>query len=198
MLILKKEIKDIFKSLGMPEGLTVTRGAGRGANFISISGQCGAPILTITKVEVGTKLTKTEREILIDDYIVPAIKNNKKNILKYIEKLKDTKVDDRIAELKSNYKLSVDTGFRDSIIRSVSIQCNNISVTLDPEGNLGAGNFTINLMSTPIDTYGDECKKAISTAKKVLPEYLALLEVRKAQGDVIKELRVLLTEKCGF
>ena len=58
MLLLKNEIKEVFKAHGMPEGLTVSRTQSK---HIAITGQCGEPVLTITKVEVGTKLTKAER-----------------------------------------------------------------------------------------------------------------------------------------
>jgi len=81
MLMLKNEVKDLFKKAKLDE-FTVGRD---GAGFLNIVGPCGKPLVPITNFSIGSKLTKAEREICIDDHIQPVLKAHTKTILDLID-----------------------------------------------------------------------------------------------------------------
>jgi hypothetical protein len=198
MLILKNEIKEVFKTLGMPEGLTVTRGAGRGPKFVSISGQCGEPILTITKVEVGAKLTKVEREILILDYIVPALTVNKEAILDYIKLRKDTSIDDDLKELKAKYPDMKRRKYWDGTQKgyeyvSISGGVDNCEIYMTQDGS-----FEVSISRLPEGDFKQIINSVMKIAKSALPEYMRLLDLSDKREDSLRTAKRLLNEMCDF
>ena len=195
MLILKNEIKEVFKTLGMPEGLTVSRN--NRTKFVAISGQCGEPVLTITKVEIGAKLTKAEREILINDYIVPALTVNKKAVLDYIKLRKDTTVDDDLKALQDKYILkhsckswlNPQEGFE-----CLSIHDNNYSIKYIPDEDV----YKVIISNVEFEEAKKVIKKLLKVAKVVLPKYEGLLIKQNEIADKVSKSKSFLNEKCGF
>ena len=87
MLNLKNETKELFKKAGL-ENFTVAR---NNSGYLVLVGECGKSLAEITNFTVGSKLTKKEREICIDDYITPALAKNAKLILGLIKAKEDEK-----------------------------------------------------------------------------------------------------------
>ena len=193
MIILKNEIKEVFKAHGMPEGLTVTRGN----KFISISGQCGEPVLTITKVEVGSKLTKAERAIIIGGYIEPALTANKKAILAYIKLRKDTTVQDALDTfVKGNTGLSSSRYYKDNQkygYVSLTNGDNNCTVYMST-----AGEFDVSFSRLSKDYYKEIARNMIKKAEKILPLYLETLKAVDERNKTLQTAKSFLNEKCGF
>ena len=101
MLMLKNEIKDIFKAVGLEE-FTVGRDS---AGHLNIVGPCGKPLVPITNFTIGAKLTKAEREITIEDHIKPILSKYKADILDLIKATEDNEVAKKAQEdflLKEN------------------------------------------------------------------------------------------------
>ena len=193
MLVLKNKIEAIFKELGMPENLTVTRD--KHTRFVSISGQCGEPILTITEVEVSAKLTKAEREILINDYIVPTLTANKKAILDYIKLREDTSIDDKYNELNRKYKLDFRAkGWDGLTIGFLSISENDCEISYYIETD----EYKVTIFDVAFDDAITNIKKLLKTAKKILPIYKKVLEAKEARKNKLSEVKSLLNKKCGF
>jgi len=89
--MLKSAVKDLFKKAGL-EDFTVGRDS---AGFLNIVGPCGKSIVSITNFPVGSKLSKMEREIAINEHIIPVLDMHSKSILDLIvkNKLKDDNYD---------------------------------------------------------------------------------------------------------
>ena len=85
MILLKNEVKDIFTKYGL-DNFTV----GRNSNgYLDLVGDCGKPLVQITNFAIGSKLTKKEREICIDDYIIPTLSKHAASVKKLIDAKKD-------------------------------------------------------------------------------------------------------------
>jgi len=69
MLQLKSQVKELFDKAGLGE-FTIGRNA---LNNLAIVGPCGKAIVEVTNFSVGTKLSKTERDISIKEYIIPTL-----------------------------------------------------------------------------------------------------------------------------
>ena len=76
MLTLRSETKQLFADAGLPE-FTIGRNT---LNHLAIVGPCGKPIVEVTNFPVGSKLTKGEREITINDYLTPILLEHAKVI----------------------------------------------------------------------------------------------------------------------
>jgi len=81
MLMLKNEVKDLFKSAKLND-FTVGRDS---VGHLNIVGPCGKPLVAITNFSIGSKLTKAEREICVDDHIKPVLAAHTKTILELIK-----------------------------------------------------------------------------------------------------------------
>jgi len=81
MLMLKNEVKDLFKKAKLDD-FTVGRD---NSGYLNIVGPCGKPLVPITNFSIGAKLTKAEREICIDDHIKPVLAAHTKTILDLID-----------------------------------------------------------------------------------------------------------------
>ena len=191
MLILKNEVKELFESYGMLEGLTVSRGQDK---FVSICGKCGEPVLTITSVEVGSKLTSKERKILTEDYITPAMGANRDAILEYVELKKDKDIENKIEELSKGLNLKYDTDYRTPhTINGVSIHTELVHIRYKVKED----RYTIALNNMDIEMVS-ELQNIVNEAKRILPIYLDLLKKQKTRDDLLQEQRSLLTQSCGF
>ena len=201
MIILKNEVKALFKEFKMPEGLTVNR-VGK---FIVVTGQCGEPILTITKVEVGAKLTKIERELLISDYLRPAITEYRDAILAYVKLKKDTSNADAISKIHEDHNVSVGNnshryGVNKDELPIYDYYCyspkdnNSIIISLRTKTNI----FEVSVSSVNEDEYKAPLKAALKTAKEVLPKLKELYATRDIRTLELQKTNELLNESCGF
>ena len=93
MILLTKEVNTLLENNGLNE-LTISRNED---GFINLVGKdCHNTILTFTTMKVSSKLTKLEREILINDYILKVIVDNKPLLLKLIKTAQDTTSKDKL------------------------------------------------------------------------------------------------------
>jgi hypothetical protein len=85
MLILKSTVKDIFTKAGL-EDFTVGRD---NAGYLNIVGPCGKSLVSITNFSIGSKLTKAERDICINEHIIPVLDAHKATIIDLIKDKED-------------------------------------------------------------------------------------------------------------
>jgi len=79
MLQLKSKTAQLFKDAGLEE-LTVGRDS---KGYIALIGkECNQPILSIGSIQVGNKLSKAEADIVINEYLTPALTTYKTDIRK--------------------------------------------------------------------------------------------------------------------
>ena len=95
MLELKNQVKQLFEDKGIPE-LTVGRSS---QGFLTVIGkECGQPIMTISQVEIPSKLTKATRNIVINDYLIPALDKHTTNFINLITAKKAFKAAEAIKD----------------------------------------------------------------------------------------------------
>ena len=93
MLQLKSQVKELFDKAGLGE-FTIGRNP---MNNLAIVGPCGKAIVEVTNFSVGTKLSKTERDISINEYIIPTLNAHTGIILDMIKfKQEMTDADDAV------------------------------------------------------------------------------------------------------
>ncbi len=143
MLILRNQTKELFDKAGLSE-FTIGRNS---ANNLAIVGPCAKSIVSITNFAVGTKLSKAEREITINDYLIPALTAHSKIIVNMI-RLKQEKEDadkavlDFAQAIREKDKISVSHSFNysNNSIYDVSLSTgkelkdNRIKVNTDQDG----------------------------------------------------------------
>jgi len=81
MLQLKSQTKELFDKAGLGE-FTIGRNS---LNNLAIVGPCGKAIVEVTNFPVGTKLSKDERNITINEYLIPTLKAHSAIILDMIK-----------------------------------------------------------------------------------------------------------------
>ena len=112
MLILRNQTKELFDKAGLSE-FTIGRDS---VNNLAIVGPCAKSIVSITNFAVGTKLSKAERDITINDYLIPALTAHSKIIVNMI-KLKQEKEDaekavlDFVQTIREKDKINVSHSF---------------------------------------------------------------------------------------
>jgi len=102
MIILKKEVNNLFKEKGIEE---LTVGTNSKGNITIIGKDCGQPVMTLHNIKVKVTLTRKVREIVIEDYIKPTLDRYLDDIKMYIDlrkKLKQT--DSELEKMKNTIK----------------------------------------------------------------------------------------------
>jgi len=125
MLQLKSQVKELFDKAGLSE-FTIGRNS---LNNLAIVGPCGKAIVEVTNFAVGTKLSKTERDISIAEYIIPTLTAHAGIILDMIKfKQAMTDAEDAVLEYvkvtreKENVSVTHDfTGYQSKDKYSVSV-----------------------------------------------------------------------------
>jgi hypothetical protein len=101
MIILTKEISAVLAGMGLDE-LTIDRTPDGG---LALAGkECGKPILTLSNIPVSKKLTVAERKILTEDYILPALTKNVKDIITLVSLMKDTRLQEDLNKFREDLK----------------------------------------------------------------------------------------------
>jgi hypothetical protein len=91
MLIFKKIAEEYLETQGFDK-LSVSR---NGYGFIQIVGKvCEKPVAVFMQVPVSTKLTKMEREILMDEYLKPYVTSYAKELREFVVAASDNTTND--------------------------------------------------------------------------------------------------------
>ena len=191
MLNLKNETKELFKKAGL-ENFTISR---KQNGCLELVGDCGKPLVQITNFSVGSKLTKKEREICIDDYIQPALTKHSKSILELVDAKKDEKRLEEIVEtakedteksdLQYNFyiKINYASKYNDIEYYSLTIvkfkkEKNKTIMTINICYESDKDNYEINIQSEKVsiltNTLKDtkDCKKHLDDLKKDIDKYI--------------------------
>jgi len=87
MILLKKEVNEILEANGLPE-LTVDN---QNKVLCIVGRKCGQPMMVINGITPSSKMTAKERQIVLDDYLIPVITLHKKdfeNVIKIKQAIK--------------------------------------------------------------------------------------------------------------
>jgi len=201
MLILRNQTKELFDKAGLGE-FTIGRNS---SGYLAIVGPCSKPIVSITNFSVGTKLSKAERDITINDYLIPALAAHSKIILNMI-KLKQEKEDAEKAVLdfaqtireKDNLIVSHNFNYNDKSIYDVSLSTwrelkdSKIKVSMEQHGGERKDKVIIEAKdTTSTKALVKDADKMILTLNKLsaLKEThsKSILDFDKAEQSMIKE-----------
>jgi hypothetical protein len=132
MILLRQQAEKLLREAGFDERLTISRVE----KYVYITGQCGKPVMKVSDLEVGSKLSKIEREILINDYLIPLL-GNKDKVNRYItleEQLVET--DKKMRETASKLNVSINTPYYTSdkgttfVTSYYDAECKRFSVSI--------------------------------------------------------------------
>jgi dsDNA-binding SOS-regulon protein len=110
MIILTRDIGLELTKLGLPE-LTIIRDD---SGVVQLAGkECNKPIIAVSTIKVNKKLTKAERDIITDDYIMPMLTTHSKTLLDLIALSKDTTAEEALALFLKEEKEDSNTTYND-------------------------------------------------------------------------------------
>jgi hypothetical protein len=151
MIILTRDVNEILDKLGLSE-LTIVR-AGDGT--IQLAGkECNKPITTVSTIKVGKKLTKAERDILTDDYIMPILSVHTKALQSLIATTKDTKPEEDLELFLKEEEEDKDTTYN-HIVHHVTGKVTKYAATLGTAEGTKCSvvyNKTLDKMSCRVET----------------------------------------------
>jgi hypothetical protein len=139
MLKLSAETKKIFTKYGL-EGVIIGKPNNYGGIWFILE-KCRKPIIPLTDVVNRSRLTKSEREIIINDYLIPYLDLNSKDLKEYLEqKVKFEELKEHIVE-----DMDIDGELRDELDKNLTVET---SFSL----NLGKSMHDIGKLSVRINT----------------------------------------------
>ena len=101
MIILTKRINEELDKVGLPE-LTVLRDDIGQLNLVGRA--CAEPIMKLSSMPIGKKLSAAERNILIDDYVLVLITKHLKDLKSLMTFMKDSSHKDALDKYKDDLK----------------------------------------------------------------------------------------------
>jgi len=106
MILLKKEVNEIFEAEGLGE-LTVANVSG---SLAIVGRKCGQSVLIINDITPKQTMTKAVRDIVLNDYILPVLSKHKKDFKDYIATRKKVRqlageVEELTSKVPSKFKV---------------------------------------------------------------------------------------------
>jgi len=196
MILFRKEAEKILKDHGFSEDFTVSR-VGK---YIWLVGKCGKTILQVSDLEVGSKLSKTERELLIEDYLYPNVIMKKAKLDKLLDlQRKIVFTEDQLLIFKKEENIYIDTtgnyNYADNKYDNVlNIQLNNSKYTAKMVENLETHKQTIYMSNVEIDEVHNVYNKLLSLMPirdKVFKLYTDLKLLEKDIFKIQRELKIV-------
>ena len=99
MIILTKRINEELDKAGLPE-LTVLRDDNGQLNLVGR--ECAKPIMRLSSMPIGKKLSAVERNILIDDYVLVLITKHLKDLKRLMTFMKDSSHKDALVKYQDD------------------------------------------------------------------------------------------------
>jgi len=200
MIILTKRINEELDKAGLPE-LTVLRDDNGQLNLVGR--ECAKPIMKLSSMPIGKKLSAVERNILIDDYVLVLITKHLKDLKSLMTFMKDSSHKDALDKYK-DYLLK-DKEMKFSVITSYTgkpaeyrISIKRIAVKLNAGGEYetSVGNISGSIA---------EAKTSLGIALVTTQELLSEVDKVKALVDkdyehrlAIGELQEEMQQKCNI
>ena len=194
MILLRKQADELLKEAGLDERFTVKRVD----KCIYLTEQCGKPVVKVSDLKVGTKLSKIERNIIIKDYLVPLL--SKKELLNiYIdlgnsireqnEMLEETmqKLNVRKSYTYYNSNLTFYTTYTKNGIRVMEVSIDE-EPSLFKDMLISVHKIPSNTLQTLLKTKYKGMVEKLEIVKNI---YLKIREMEKEQTKLQKELGLI-------
>jgi len=211
MVLLTNRINNELDSLGLKE-LTIGRTAD---GYIQLIGRkCGAMVMSFSAMPVGKKLTKEERTILANAYLIPSINGNSKLLKELLVLKQDTVPQDVYDDFKkvqlvkhrrllfAHRKRLYNDDKKDSIIYYVKSRDEDTTST-EVKYDTDDQTYTINYEQEaqhPSDVldnmFSMKAKMELSDYMTALAEWVTVNEELNAHIEAIEEIEGKLAIKC--
>ena len=215
MILLVREATTYLTAHGLSD-LTVSRSD---QGYVQLVGRaCQKPLITITSINVSNKLTAKEREIIMDDYIKPAIDKYKDDILELMRLAGDTTTADDLEHvtnaIETEYGARVDaTSYVDYydnardrdlcvlVLKSKTDEEDNSYVQTKATISADTGLCKTALSSAnaslkEIGKAARELLKIKDDSPKILKEFNEAFDADRVHKDKIGETKEAFVEKC--
>jgi len=195
MVLFRKKAEKILQDHGFGKEFTVSRVE----KCVWLVGQCSKPIVKISDLEIGTKLSKVERDTIIEDYLYPNIIANKDKIDKLLSMGQDIEnIKEQLDIVEKNDLVYIDTDY--SYSKSRNIVYIVIQVGEDGEykatlkETLDTGEKYVHMNSVPQEKTCDVYNKLVGKSPirdKVYDLYNKKLKLENDTLDIKRELKIV-------
>jgi len=195
MVLFRKEAEKILQDHGFGKDFTVSRVD----RHIWLVGKCTKQIVQVSDLEIGNKLTKAERELLITDYLYTNIIANKDKIDKLLSMGQDIEnIKEQLDIVEKNDLVYIDTDY--SYSKSRNIVYIVIQVGEDGEykatlkETLDTGEKYVHMNSVPQEKTCDVYNKLVGKSPirdRVFNLYNKKLKLENDTLDIKRELKIV-------
>jgi len=190
MILLRKQADELLKEAGFDERLTVSRID----KYVYIVGQCGKPVMRVSDLEAGNKLTKVERNIIIEDYLIPLL--DKKDLVNAYISLEDSirEQNEMFEETVQKLNIRITFGYYNTDVTFYStyseegVKKLEVSINGKPSVKdilISTNSVTFDVLQTLLST---KYKGMVENLEIVKNMYIRREETKKEQAKLQKEL----------
>ena len=200
MIILTKRINEELDKAGLPE-LTVLRDDDGQLNLVGR--ECAKPIMKLSSMPIGKKLSAVERNILIDDYVLVLITKHLKDLKSLMALMKDSSHKDALDKYKDDLKKTkyvearISTTYKNTT-SEYRLHTNDVMVKLSSDGKYEA---IFNSKASSVAKIKTRLGLHIVTAHELLFEvdkFKALVDKNYEHRLAIGELQEEMQQKCNI
>ena len=208
MILLTKTINKVLEDAVLSE-LTVTRSSE--GTLQLVGRECGQSILLLSSMPISKKLTVVEREILIEDYIMPLITKHRKDLASLVTLMKDRTIEDMGVALREELLTKEDIKVNTSTAFSYADQRTELSSYSATDRTTGdkvqylcsSEEYTINLSSSNKDSAAlvREMKIAHATTRRLLTALVRWKNQEEAaftKKEHVTKLQESMQVKCSL
>jgi len=212
MIILTKQINETLDAKKLQE-LTVVRTE---QGTLSLVGrECGKEILNFSSMPISKKLTVAERDILMDDYIMPTITKHGLDLAKLIILMKDRSLTDDVENFKEDalkdhgFKLSRSSAYSHiknmSEVSLYSISAFDELLNTDITLTYSVDNDRFSTRVSTTQGKAQQCVNMVKASEKILNHMATVLaewkdksEAMDVKDEHVKELQESMQIKCSL
>jgi len=193
MILLRKQAEELLKEAGFDERLTVSRVE----KYVYITGQCGKPVMRVSDLEVGNKLTKVERNIIIEDYLIPLL--DKKDLVNAYISLEDSirEQNKMFEETIQKLNIRITFGYYNTDVTFHAAYVEESIKKLEVSISKKASAFKDVLISANDITF-DALQTLLKTKYKDMVENLEIVKNMYVKREEMKEEQVRLQKELGL
>jgi len=200
MIILTKRINEELDKAGLPE-LTVLRDDNGQLNLVGR--ECAKPVMKLSSMPIGKKLSAVERNILIDDYILVLITKHLKDLKSLMTFMKDSSHKDALDKYKDDLRKDKGVEAKISTIyknttSEYRLHTDDVMVKLSYEGKYEA---IFNSRASGVAKLKTRLGVHLTTAHELLDEvgkFKILVDKDYEHNLAIEKLQEEMQQKCNI
>jgi len=193
MILLRKQAEELLKEAEFDERLTVSRVE----KYVYITGQCGKPVMRVSDLEVGNKLTRVERNIIIEDYLIPLL--DKKDLVNTYISLEDSigEQNEMFEETLQKLNVRMTSGYHNTGVTFYAVYVEDSIKKLEVSISEDSSTFKEVLISTSGTTF-DALQTLLKTKYKGMVENLEIVKNMYVKREEMKKEQAKLQKELGL